>query len=211
MADGEPDPLQAQTPAPAPVVEVAPPLTAAASPAKQEIHATFAGIVDQQALHRIFGGVSEATKMGLGTVHLLFQSTGGAVGDGVCLYNYLRALPVDLCLYNVGFVGSIAVVAYLGAKVRRASAGATFMLHKSTVFPPTGIAASRIQPIGRQLELDDQRTEAILREHLTMPDELWEVHRVTDLWLSAQEALEYGLVTEIADFSPTFGKPIYNL
>jgi len=65
--------------------------------------------------------------------------------------------------------------------------------------------------MGKNVALDDQRTEAILRERLKMPDDLWDVHRIADLWLSADEAVKYGLATEIGDFAPPLGTQVYNL
>jgi hypothetical protein len=37
------------------------------------------------------------------------------------------------------------------------------------------------EPASRRPSLDDQRTEAILRHHLKMPDDLWDVHKASDL------------------------------
>jgi ATP-dependent Clp protease protease subunit len=175
-----------------------------------EVYATFAGSIDQSALQRIFLGISGAMATKIQRIHLLFQSTGGSVPDGVCLYNYLHSLPIEICLYNVGSVASIAAVAYLGAKVRRVSATATFMLHRTHVIPQSATAA-RLQAIGKSVTLDDERTEEILRKHLQLPDELWGVHEVADLWLSADEAVRYGLATEIAEFSPPFGTQLFNV
>jgi ATP-dependent protease ClpP protease subunit len=44
-----------------------------------------------------------------------------------------------------------------------------------------------------------------------LPDNLWDVHKVTDLWLSAEEAVKYGLATEIADFAPPKGEQLFYL
>lgn len=64
-------------------------------------------------------------------MHAVFQSTGGGIGDGICLYNVFKALSIDLTLYNTGHVASIAVLAYLGAKHRKVSRHAAFMIHRT--------------------------------------------------------------------------------
>jgi len=74
------------------------------------VYATFAGPIDQQTLPRIFQNFAGATQRGVRELHLLFQSTGGVVGDGISLYNYIRTLPLDLHIYNTGAVHSIAVL-----------------------------------------------------------------------------------------------------
>ena len=127
-----------------------------------------------------------------------------------CLYNFLRTLPVEVSLYNVGTVASAAALVYLGAKSRKVSATATFMLHR-TQAAPAGVTAERLQALGKSVALDDERTETILRAHLKLPDDLWDVHKVADLWLSAEEAIKYGLATEIADFAPPKGTQLFLL
>jgi ATP-dependent Clp protease protease subunit len=176
-----------------------------------ELFVTCVGPIDQGMLHRIFNGFAMAMGNKVQHVHMLFQSSGGTVSDGVCLYNYLRALPVKVSLYNVGMVASIAALAYLGAKTRKTSATATFMLHR-TQATPIGATAERLHALGKSVALDDQRTETILREHLKMmPDELWEVHKIADLWLSADEAIRFGLATDIGDFAPPLGSQVFNI
>jgi ATP-dependent protease ClpP protease subunit len=39
---------------------------------------------------------------GVNHLHLMFQTTGGDIGDGIALYNLFRALPITISLYNVG-------------------------------------------------------------------------------------------------------------
>jgi ATP-dependent Clp protease protease subunit len=175
-----------------------------------EVFATFVGVIDQITVHRILTGVGAAMASKVKHVHLLFQSTGGTVADGICLYNFLHRLPIEISLYNVGTVASIGALAYLGAKIRKTSASATFMLHRTQV-SPQGATAERLQAFARNVTLDDERTEAILRQRLKMPKDLWDVHRVADLWLSANEAVKYGLATEIGGFAPPFGTQIFNV
>jgi ATP-dependent Clp protease protease subunit len=179
-------------------------------PAASEVYAVFAGPIDQGAVQRIFAGIAGVTSNKIECVHLLWQSGGGNVGDSVCLYNFFRALPVDLTLYNVGSIASGAVIAYLGAKKRKTSATATFMVHR-TQSPLQSATAERLHALAHSVTLDDERTEAILREHIKLSDEKWAVHRAADLWLSAKEAVECNLADEIGDFSPPVGTQVYNL
>lgn len=178
--------------------------------APNEVWAAFAGVIDQAAVNRFIGALAQATVPAnkVDRVHLLFQTTGGTVADGVCLYNFLHHLAIEICLYNVGTVASAGALAYLGAKTRKVSATATFMLHR-TQATPLSATAERLQALGKSVMLDDERTEAILKTHLKLPNDLWDVHKVTDLWLSAEEAVKYGLATEIGDFAPPKGTQIF--
>jgi ATP-dependent Clp protease protease subunit len=144
-------------------------------------------------------------------MHLFFHSIGGFVSDGLAMYSYFKAIPFDLTLYNPGVVASIGVIAYLGARKRATSAHAIFMIHRTQCNIPQGTTAVRAQNIVNAALLDDQRTEAILKERLSLPADKWEHFESDDLHFSAQEAVQYGIADEIADFSPPPGTQIYNI
>jgi ATP-dependent Clp protease, protease subunit len=178
-----------------------------------EIYGIFAGLVDLAAVQKFSQAIdlsSKGTASGLKHVHLAFQCQGGGIGEGIALYNLFRTLPFELALYNIGTVASIGVVAYLGAKIRRISAHGAFMMHRTQ----TTTQAANTQTVKSFADaaiLADQRTEAILREHVTMPDEKWAHFNHNDLWLSAEEAVKFGLAHEVAEFAPPVGTQLFSL
>jgi ATP-dependent Clp protease protease subunit len=174
-----------------------------------DVYAVFAGQIDQGAVQRIFASLAQANASHTERVHLLFQSTGGSVADGICLYNFFKTLSVDLTLYNSGSLSSIAVVTYLGAKKRMVSQYGSFMMHRS-YSPTQNLTGRQLQPLTHALALDDERTEAILRTHITMPAEKW-ADLDGALFLSAQEAIAWGVADQIADFCPPPGTQIFNV
>ena len=175
-----------------------------------EVWATFAGPIDQAAVQRILAGLATASLNKVTHLHFLFQSFGGVVGDGICLHNVFHALPFDLTLYNAGSVQSIAVIAYLGAKKRKVSTHATFGIHRSTGGNQPATAA-QLKAVAETLRLDDGRTEAILRRHLTLSDTEWQDLDHVDVHFSAPRAVEIGLADEIAEFAPPFGSQLYSI
>lgn len=185
-------------------------MTAPQTQQTEDVYATFAGGIDQATAGRILQGMATAMGANIKRVHLLFQSWGGVVGDGIMLYNYFRALPIELTLYNAGSVASIGTVAFVGAQKRRASRYATFMVHRTSVSPQFA-SASRLQAAAKSLVLDDERTEAILRRHTKLTEDQWKEIEHHDLTLSAKEAVEVGIADEIAEFAPPKGTQIYNL
>ncbi|HEY0490536.1 MAG TPA: peptidase S14, partial [Telluria sp.] len=50
---------------------------------------TLSGDVNSDMVHRVFEAVAEMTERGIDTAHVLIQSNGGYVSDGLCLYNFL--------------------------------------------------------------------------------------------------------------------------
>ena len=180
---------------------------------KVEVYATFSDNINQASVQRIFQnfGLASNPTNNVERVHLLFQSTGGYVGDGICLYNFFRSLPVACTIYNVGSVQSIAVAAFLGVKDRKASTHAVFTLHRSTLAPqPT--TAGGLEAFAKSLTLEDARTERIFREHIKMSDEQWEIWKGGhDIMLSAEQAIAVGLAREIGEFSPPLGVQVYSI
>src|SRR5437773_8519203 len=104
----------------------------APQPLPKIVYGMFCGILDGPAVARIQNNIAVATQMNVEHIHLLFQSDGGGVGNGVSLYYLFKALPFDLTIYNAGAVSSAALIAYLGAKHRKTSAGGTFLIHRTT-------------------------------------------------------------------------------
>jgi ATP-dependent Clp protease, protease subunit len=175
-----------------------------------EVFAIFVGPINQDAVSKITAAASAAVSEGKAKIHLVLQSTGGRIQDGICLYNFFRALPLPAALYNIGSCSSIAAVAFLGAHERKVSSYATFMLHRTTggVLSST---AGRLQAIAKSIVLDDNRVEAILRDRLRLSDDKWRELFSTELWLSAQESVECGLASAIGEFSPPPGAKILAL
>jgi ATP-dependent protease ClpP protease subunit len=116
----------------------------------------------------------------------------------------------DLTLYNTGTIASGATIAYLGAKKRKASAHALFMIHRTqttTQFANT----QAIKSLADSAVINDQRTEAILRQHITMPREKWSQFDYRDIFFTAEESVQAGISDEISEFSPPAGTRIFNV
>ena len=175
-----------------------------------DLYAAFCGNIDQAAGQKIVNGLAIAMGAKVKHVHLLFQTAGGYVGDGVFLYNFFRTVPIEISLYNVGQVSSIGVIAYLGAKHRIASKSSSFMLHRSTNSPQFATAA-KLGHIASSLILDDERTEAIVREHVQFPPEMWTVINGHELYISGEDAVKYGVADSIGEFVPPGGTQVFNI
>jgi ATP-dependent Clp protease, protease subunit len=177
---------------------------------KSPVYATLAGTIDQALVQKIFNAGAIIINAGAPAVHLLLQSSGGTVGDGIAIYNYFRGLPVELHTYNGGSVSSIAVIAFLGAKHRYAAANATFMIHRTHTVSVTANAA-RLRGFAESLEIDDTRTRSILATHLNLPVDRLDYHLINEPPFDANEALSCGLVTSIQEFRPPAGQALFNL
>ena len=66
---------------------------------------------------------------GVEKITLVMSTNGGDVNHGIMLYNFLKALPVDLTTHNIGNVDSIGNTIFLSGSKRYANRNATFMFH----------------------------------------------------------------------------------
>jgi len=174
------------------------------------IYGLFAGAIDQLAVQRFHNALSIASQNSVKTVHVLFQSTGGVIGDGISLYNLFRVSPIEIILYNVGSVQSIAAIAFLGATQRIVSTYGAFMLHRAYL-NPIAATSDKLTAGAGYLGLEDSRVEAIIKTHTQLPAEKWEQHKYADVWLSAKEAIDYGFADRIGEFAPPPGTRLFNV
>ena len=174
----------------------------------REMYGVVSGVLDSGACTRILTGFSAASQNNVKKMHVLFQSTGGDAAQGICLYNFFKNLSLDLTLYNTGVVSSTAVVAFLGAKRRRVSKHATFMIHR-TQGAPQAANPGASEAFADSAALFAKNTEAILREHIKMPENRWDYFKHNDVSFTAEQAVKYDLAQEIADFSPPSGAKIW--
>lgn len=178
---------------------------------KNEAWFTLSGDVNSDMVHRVFEAVAGMTEDGIDTAHVLVQSNGGYVSDGLCLYNFLANSPVEFVMYNGGAVASIAVIVYLAGSRRYASETARFMVHKSHATASPGARPDALNIIVEGLRADDARTESILRKHIELAPEQWAIHQYSDLHLNARDARLANMIDEIDDFAPPRGARLSNI
>jgi ATP-dependent Clp protease, protease subunit len=173
--------------------------------------ATFSGPIDQNSLTRIFNSFNAATQQSYSEIHLLFQSTSGNVGDGICLFNYFDKFPLRLYIYNMGTIASIAVLAFLGGRFRFTNAHATFAIHKSRFPAQAPIDAKSHRALADQAMLEDHRVEAILKAKTQIPAKRWKQHALHDVVFDAQQSVQFGIAKAIGDFQPPVGSQVFNI
>jgi ATP-dependent Clp protease protease subunit len=163
---------------------------------------TFCREINQDTLSRTFEVFADLKQRRYSDIHVMFHSTGGLIPEGIALFNYFKSLPLELHLYNPGAVASAAVTAFVGARYRYASKQATFLLHKVASAERTSMRAVEHQALAHALTISDTNNEAILKSIIKMPQEKWTAYENAYATITAQEALECGLITEILDFQP---------
>jgi ATP-dependent protease ClpP protease subunit len=135
---------------------------------------------------------SNVTEIG---VHI--NSYGGEVAEGVAIYNALKAHSAHVTTVCEGFACSIASVVFMAGDDRIMRDSSLLMLHNASM-PAYGDANDH-RKAAEDLEVITElsktaylshATEALTREKLT---EIMDA----ETWVTAEQALEWGLCTEI--------------
>lgn len=168
---------------------------------KKIAHFGFTGPIEPGGVTKISAAFNEAVNKGYDEVHLSFSSVGGYVADGIFLYNHIKGLPIKTVIYNTGSVSSIAVAAFVAADERYASAHSMFLIHPTSMPSSEGMTAERLQSSLNAALADDRRTENILRERTSIPDETLNARRFRDVHITPEEARNFGIVHDIKEFS----------
>jgi ATP-dependent protease ClpP protease subunit len=169
------------------------------------------GPIDSQGVTRVAAALNTAVNERYDRIYLCLTSLGGYVGDGIYLYHHIRSLPVEVWTHNTGSVSSIATIIFVADGRRLRSPHSTFMMHPIMKSTDRGLASEMLQAALASSLKDEARTESILRERTVIPKEVLAGRRVKEVYFSAVEALDYGMVYEIADFALPPGNQIFQV
>lgn len=140
-------------------------------------------------------------------IYLYINSPGGSVTAGLGIYDTMNHIRPDVCTICYGLAASMG--AYLlsaGAQGKRMSLPhSRIMIHQ-----PSGGAQGQAADIEIQareiLYLKRQLNENLAR-HTNQPLERIERDTERDFFMSAQEAMEYGLIDQVIDRSAVGSRP----
>ncbi len=178
---------------------------------KKTIYYGFTGLIEPGTATRIASAFNLAVNSGCDEVYLCISSHGGLVSDGVFLYNHIRSLPIHVIAHNTGSVASIATAVFVGADERYCSDHAIFAIHPTAMPPQENMSAERLQSSLNAALADDQRTEDILRQRTSLSAEILNERRFRDVYITPKDAVKFGLVSEIREFSLPGGHEILQI
>lgn len=130
-------------------------------------------------------------------IHLYINSPGGVVSAGLGIYDTMQFVKCDVCTYAVGqAVSMAALLLAAGAKGKRyALPNARILIHQ-----PLGGAhgqATDVEIHAREIVRVKNRLIDILAKHTGQPREKVAADTERDRFMTAEEALAYGIVDKI--------------
>lgn len=130
-------------------------------------------------------------------ISLYINSPGGSVSAGLAIYDTMQYIKCDVSTICMGMAASMgAFLLSSGAKGKRyVLPNAEVMIHQ-----PSGGAqgqATEIEITAKHILKTKERLNRILSENTGKPIEQVAADTERDNWLSAEEAVEYGLVDKV--------------
>lgn len=130
-------------------------------------------------------------------IHLYINSPGGMVTAGMAIYDTMQYIKCDVSTICIGMAASMgAFLLAGGAKGKRfALPNAEVMIHQ-----PSGGAkgqATEIQIAAENILKTKKRLNQMLADNTGKPYEVVAADTERDHWMSADEALDYGLIDGI--------------
>lgn len=150
---------------------------------------------------------------GFTELYYLFSTPGGAVMNGMNIYNVLRGLPAKIVFHNVGNVDSIGNAIFLAGDERYACPHSTFMFHGVGFDMAAGarIEQKNAQELLNGILADQKRIADILVERTNI-----DIAEANDLFKEARTkdsayATARGIVGNVRDVNVPAGTPIFSL
>ena len=150
---------------------------------------------------RIKKELAEMKKRKCGSVEVRINSLGGYVSDGVAIFEALHEISDNVTTTMVGHCASAATIVAMGGKKRCMSKYALMLVHRSWSLAEGNVLEMQEQM--QELEaIDAQMVE--IYSNVTGQDkkkvcELMDENQGRGKWITAEEALEMGFITDIVD------------
>jgi ATP-dependent Clp protease protease subunit len=137
-------------------------------------------------------------------IHFYINSPGGSITAGLAIYDTMQFLRCDVATYCVGQAASMAAVLLAGGKPSK-----RFLLANNRILLHQPLITGILQGPATDLDIEAQeilrlrtRLYDILAKHTGQSSDKIEKDCDRNLWLDAEEAINYGLADRILQKAP---------
>lgn len=134
-------------------------------------------------------------------IYFYINSPGGSITAGLAIYDTMQYIKCDVITICVGLAASFGAFLLAGGKKgkRMALPNAEIMIHQPAVSGGIKGPASDIKIMSEHMQRTKRRLNLILAENTGKTPEEIAADTERDNFMSAQEALQYGLIDKVLD------------
>lgn len=134
-------------------------------------------------------------------ISLYINSPGGSISSGFAIYDTMQFVKCDVSTICIGMAASFGAFLLAGGTKgkRMALPNAEIMIHQPAIGGGVKGQASDIQIVSEHIQRSKKRLNAILAENTGKTVEEIEAATERDNYLSAGEALDFGLIDKIIE------------
>ena len=140
----------------------------------------------------------EINGLDVDTINVFINSYGGEVAEALAIYSALKRHSASVHTYCDGFACSAATIIFCAGDVRTMGSIALLMIHNCMSY----IGYANSEEMRKAAEDNDKINQSSINAYMAVvnisQDKIQEMMD-NATWLTAQECLEYGFATEIAD------------
>lgn len=142
-----------------------------------------------------YGIVQELAELDTDELNVHINSNGGAVSEGLAIYNVLKNSKAKVTTYCDGFACSAASVIFMAGNKRIMNSASLLMVHNAWTYGEGNAAELRKQ--ADDLETITQASVNAYMNCVTITED--EVKKMMDeeTWITAEKAVEYGFATSV--------------
>lgn len=132
-------------------------------------------------------------------INMYISSPGGVISAGLGIYDTMRLIPCPVATTCVGSAASFGTILLLAGDKgrRRALPNARIHMHQPLIQGSAGGQASDIDILAREMLHTRDVINSIIQRHTGQSLERIRHDTDRDFYLSAEEAVEYGIIDEV--------------
>lgn len=139
----------------------------------------------------------ELEKVTAKTIEVYINSYGGEVAEGLAIYNALKRHKAKVITYVDGFACSIASVIAMAGDERIMYPASLLMIHNAWTNAQGN--AEELRKVADDLDTITSASIQAYKEHCNITEEELKELLDNETWLTAEQALEKGFITKIAN------------
>jgi len=154
--------------------------------------------VDSKTAHRVMGELLYMKSNNPDkAIEIYINSPGGEISSGMAIYDMIRHINVPVTIVAAGLCASIATIIYVAvpAENRKSLPNTKFLIHQ----PLAGFkgTATELEIQANEILKTRNHVNQILSKACKQPIEKIDKDTNRDYWMTAEDAVEYGLAGEI--------------